>query len=98
MKRARRPEVYQAEKRHRNFVISAICQVLFRHGAGGAVMLMLILSIQCGGADDKALERLLHGNELAGQGRHLEAIEAWRFVHIAPQKCIQWGDVAVVLL
>jgi hypothetical protein len=41
--------------------------------------LMIVLVHGSGGADDEALRHLLSGNELAGQGRHLEAIEAWRF-------------------
>ena len=38
--------------------------------------LLVVLVHASGGADDEALRHLLSGNELAGQGRHLEAIEA----------------------
>ena len=41
--------------------------------------LMIVLVHAAGGEEDEALGHLLSGNELAGQGRHLEAIEAWRF-------------------
>lgn len=41
--------------------------------------LLIVLVHLAGGEDDEALRHLLSGNELAGQGRHLEAIEAWRF-------------------
>jgi hypothetical protein len=37
---------------------------------------LIVLVHVVGGADDEALRHLLSGNELAGQGRHLEAIEA----------------------
>jgi hypothetical protein len=41
--------------------------------------LLVVLVHASGGADDEALRHLLSGNQLAGQGKHLEAIEAWRF-------------------
>jgi hypothetical protein len=41
--------------------------------------LLLLLALPGGGAQDEALQHLLRGNELAGKGRHLEAIAAWRF-------------------
>ncbi len=52
-------------------VTSKFTQVAF------ILCLLIVLVHVVGGADDEeALQHLLSGNELAGQGRHLEAIEA----------------------
>jgi len=48
------------------------------HAMSRVLLLLLLLSRQCGGADDEALRHLLLGNEFAGQGKHIEAVEAWR--------------------
>ena len=51
-------------------VTSKFTQVAF------ILCLLIVLVHVVGGADDEALRHLLSGNELAGKGRHLEAIEA----------------------
>lgn len=44
----------------------------------GLLLIFAVLFPRCGGAEDEALRHLLQGNELAGLGRHPEAIAAWR--------------------
>jgi tetratricopeptide (TPR) repeat protein len=46
--------------------------------AGLLLIFAALLPRECGGAEDEALRHLLLGNELAGLGRHVEAISAWR--------------------
>ena len=63
--------------------------------ARAQLAMLLVLATACGGADDEALRHLLSGNELAGQGRHLEAIEAWReAAQLRPDSSVPLNNMA----